>query len=612
MHASSSSAVPAPSSTGAASSLTQTIRNLVALELAASAQCSLRSVLIALADQLGEWVLEPSERRKVSELLTQAVRDSPRPKYAKSLELGRDGLSSGLTALQSDLHPHPFSFLARFDSSADGERMDREFPQFHRMLYEPPAGVHAQVWQQQLEKRRTRSGRPITSSSSNSKKRKVSFQQPSIQETSPLLSNSSLTAAASGRRASSFSDAVDEASSAIALGSAASAATGAEDGAGGEEASGINRPIPMSDDLAAFLCMPAGSRITRPVCIRALCEYVKQHDLQDPSDRRAILCDAPMRALFGGEERVTYFTLGKFLAPHLEKQKRVYKRRSKGEKSDVVPAPAGSSLAGPMPLPPPEPSSSAPSKPKADIMRLSPRLTEFFQHQTTVLPQGEIIEYLSLPSVERLINQYVHDHGILDAQDPEIVHIQPVPALQLLLGVEPHQLLQPGQPDMVRLSMLHSSIRQHLTPIPPTPGPNKLSRRSSLQADHGASTFSQSTWDFMKDELARAQHAAQRTERRLEQVRRHIEATFNHQRSSSSAAVQPVQQVTDLTEDDEPAVKRLKTKALAVPPQVIAPDAPPPSSVPQRDIPPQQADLDRSVRMDGVEAWKNEGLFLRR
>jgi len=39
--------------------------------------------------------------------------------------------------------------------------------------------------------------------------------------------------------------------------------------------------------------------------------------LQNPDDKREIICDAHLKAVMGGKDRVTMFTMNKFITPHL-------------------------------------------------------------------------------------------------------------------------------------------------------------------------------------------------------------------------------------------------------------------------------------------------------
>ena len=45
--------------------------------------------------------------------------------------------------------------------------------------------------------------------------------------------------------------------------------------------------------------------------------YIKQHNLQNPENRREILADAKLRPIFG-KDKVTMFEMNKHLAQHLK------------------------------------------------------------------------------------------------------------------------------------------------------------------------------------------------------------------------------------------------------------------------------------------------------
>lgn len=50
--------------------------------------------------------------------------------------------------------------------------------------------------------------------------------------------------------------------------------------------------------------------------MKRIWEYVRAHDLQDPKDKRMILCDDGMRAVFK-QDKVHMFTMNKILNQNL-------------------------------------------------------------------------------------------------------------------------------------------------------------------------------------------------------------------------------------------------------------------------------------------------------
>ena len=57
-------------------------------------------------------------------------------------------------------------------------------------------------------------------------------------------------------------------------------------------------------------------QLSRPQTVKKIWEYVKERDLQDPTDKRQIRCDDAMRAVFK-QDRVHMFTMNKILNQNL-------------------------------------------------------------------------------------------------------------------------------------------------------------------------------------------------------------------------------------------------------------------------------------------------------
>ena len=70
----------------------------------------------------------------------------------------------------------------------------------------------------------------------------------------------------------------------------------------------------MSNELHAVL----GGAATRPRphVVRELWAYIKKHALQDPASKRDIICDAPLKSVFG-KSTVNMFEMQKLLSAHL-------------------------------------------------------------------------------------------------------------------------------------------------------------------------------------------------------------------------------------------------------------------------------------------------------
>ncbi|KAK4536200.1 hypothetical protein CDCA_CDCA07G2225 [Cyanidium caldarium] len=79
--------------------------------------------------------------------------------------------------------------------------------------------------------------------------------------------------------------------------------------------SGISQPMCLS---AALREVCGGARqLSRCGVVKALWQYIKEHQLQDTTDKRVILCDDKLKQVFNGESRVTAFNMNKYLKWHL-------------------------------------------------------------------------------------------------------------------------------------------------------------------------------------------------------------------------------------------------------------------------------------------------------
>src|SRR5258708_39299025 len=84
---------------------------------------------------------------------------------------------------------------------------------------------------------------------------------------------------------------------------------------GGKSNSAFMKKLKISDGLAAVI--GAGDR-ARTEVVSALWKYIKKHDLQDPKNRRNIVADAKLKAVFGGKGVVNMFEMTKLVSKHLK------------------------------------------------------------------------------------------------------------------------------------------------------------------------------------------------------------------------------------------------------------------------------------------------------
>ena len=76
----------------------------------------------------------------------------------------------------------------------------------------------------------------------------------------------------------------------------------------------LQKPLQPSRELAAIV---GSDPLPRPQMVSRVWDYIKQHDLQNPKNRREILADAKLRPIFG-KDKVTMFEMNRYLAQHLK------------------------------------------------------------------------------------------------------------------------------------------------------------------------------------------------------------------------------------------------------------------------------------------------------
>jgi chromatin remodeling complex protein RSC6 len=76
----------------------------------------------------------------------------------------------------------------------------------------------------------------------------------------------------------------------------------------------LMRPLQPSNELAAVV---GSSPLPRTEVVSKVWEYIKAKNLQNPENKREILADERLQAIFGGKDKVSMFERNKHLAQHL-------------------------------------------------------------------------------------------------------------------------------------------------------------------------------------------------------------------------------------------------------------------------------------------------------
>jgi chromatin remodeling complex protein RSC6 len=76
----------------------------------------------------------------------------------------------------------------------------------------------------------------------------------------------------------------------------------------------LMKPLQPSNELAAVV---GSSPLPRTEVVSKVWEYIKANHLQNPENKREILADEKLRAVFGGKDKVSMFEMNKYFAQHL-------------------------------------------------------------------------------------------------------------------------------------------------------------------------------------------------------------------------------------------------------------------------------------------------------
>jgi upstream activation factor subunit UAF30 len=79
--------------------------------------------------------------------------------------------------------------------------------------------------------------------------------------------------------------------------------------------SGFMKPVTPSATLAAVI---GADPVPRTEITKKVWTYIKEHNLQDPANKRMINADAKLEAVFDGKKQVSMFEMTKLISNHLK------------------------------------------------------------------------------------------------------------------------------------------------------------------------------------------------------------------------------------------------------------------------------------------------------
>ena len=79
--------------------------------------------------------------------------------------------------------------------------------------------------------------------------------------------------------------------------------------------SALSKPLTLSPELETVI---GKGPLPRTEVVKKLWEYIKKNNLQNPQNKRNILADDKLKAVFGGKSEVTMFEMTKLVSAHLK------------------------------------------------------------------------------------------------------------------------------------------------------------------------------------------------------------------------------------------------------------------------------------------------------
>ncbi|WOH04790.1 hypothetical protein DCAR_0624202 [Daucus carota subsp. sativus] len=79
------------------------------------------------------------------------------------------------------------------------------------------------------------------------------------------------------------------------------------------EPRGIMKPRPVTPEMQAIVGVP---EIPRTQALKRIWAYIKENNLQDPENKKIIICDEKLKKIFKGNERVGFLEVAGLISPH--------------------------------------------------------------------------------------------------------------------------------------------------------------------------------------------------------------------------------------------------------------------------------------------------------
>jgi chromatin remodeling complex protein RSC6 len=79
------------------------------------------------------------------------------------------------------------------------------------------------------------------------------------------------------------------------------------------------KPVKISKDMQKFTGLKEDQLVSRVEVTKSICQYVKEKNLQNQTDRRQFTPDEKLAKLLGTDKPLTYYALQQQIQPHFIK-----------------------------------------------------------------------------------------------------------------------------------------------------------------------------------------------------------------------------------------------------------------------------------------------------
>ncbi|KAJ8768897.1 hypothetical protein K2173_023892 [Erythroxylum novogranatense] len=93
-------------------------------------------------------------------------------------------------------------------------------------------------------------------------------------------------------------------------------ATASSSATGKREPRGIMRPRRVSPEMAELV---GTNEISRTQALKLIWAHIKDNNLQDPNNKKIIICDEKLKKIFDGKDQVGFLEIAGLISPHFLK-----------------------------------------------------------------------------------------------------------------------------------------------------------------------------------------------------------------------------------------------------------------------------------------------------